>query len=1252
MFFCGAGVSMAHAMLPSFAKLANKVITDLGATEDSKAKRILSKFLELNKDPNTRGVISADHIFSALIRSFDRVDINCSVAKCLLPKVECDLTAHKIILKLVQTQGGQTRLITTNFDLLFEASNKKLNSVTRSNLPNIEYADNDWGIVHLHGKVKKDYSGPDRDGFVLSTSEFGDAYLAQGWARNFVKDVLRKFVAVFIGYSADDPPMRYLLEGLQQNDRETHNVFAFQSADDESIAQWDEKGVTPIVYDLDNMNTHAPLWESLSAWSMRARNPTAWKNRLLSRARKGPANLLPHERGMVAHLVKSKSGSKAFMKLNPPLPSEWLCVLDSGIRLKQVQVKDRFPTKDHVINPRQVYGIDNDPPPSDRNVEYSHEVKAWDAFLFNEQDYENLNEGHLSTIRNFKSSEPGRLPPRLEYLAQWIAKVADQRIAVWWAGRQSSLHPYLIGLVKSELTRNHKKNFRKPIIEAWNAIFELSYFYGRVEYQEYALKNHIKSSGWCGYFVREFSKISAPFLKRGNTYSISIPRDNRKKLSKYSLVTVDIDYPKGVYSIDVPDEYLPQVINALRMNLESAVDLKNDFSFGFQEICSIEPDDVTDDSDISRGNGLSGYVLYFVSLFRKLVDSDIEKARREFRRWRRDDRVFTRLRVWACGLSDLIDEEEFTNEILSLSNEEFWPFKGERDLLLSLRNKWNTLSKHNRKLIERKILKRPLKPRHRAREEHVIHTAHKQLSRLHWLKIQDCNLDLNLDKVTEKLRVKAPEWQPEYAKRAAESHDGRFGYMRTDTDWSDLKDAPLTEIIKKAQSKKRRNFRKFTEYAPFAGLCDDRPVRAISALSTEMKAGKFHSKFWEKYLSRSSRKNDTNRLKLLTAGRICQIPNKDFKDILLTASIWFEDNGPELREKNLKMFETLWEKFITTIKKYRSSSVSALVRQEDREIDWTGEAINSASGNLAELHMTDPVKDNLKIGGGCPISWLKKVNQLLNLPNDANRYAMVIFSFNLRWFHLIDPKWTEKNLINIIENDNAQREDKDAIWSGFMWGARFPHEQLFLKLKPHLLKIVSTRSTNRRHDEVLSGLLLSGWGLKDNNNKQYISNEELRNVLSATDEDFRNQILCHLGRWAKDETSTWDNKVLGFLQNVWPKDKKVRTSKTSARLFQIALEQKKYFPAVSKQVAQMISKVGNEHVFFPESINSDGETDEESNAEKYPEDYLNLLYAFLHDQPERWSYGVTDVLKIIEEARPTLLNDPRLIEIKARLNDL
>lgn len=1256
VFFCGAGVSRAYAKLPDFSGLAEQVIEDLGATEDSKAKKLFLKYQQLTEDPDAQGLISADQIFSALIRSFDRTDINQSVANVLKHKKNVDLTAHKIVLDLAKLQSGHTRLITTNFDLLFEqAAKKKTNSPTRSNLPRIEYTDNDWGIVHLHGKVNGDYSDADYDGFVLSSSEFGDAYLAQGWAREFVKEVLSRFTAVFIGYAADDPPIRYLLEGLQEGNGSNNEIYAFQCADDEAEVQWAEKGVKPIVFELDEGKSYAPLWDSLAAWGQRTKNPSKWKANILSKARKGPSKLEAHERGMIAHLVNSQSGARAFSVQKPPIPAEWLCVFDPQIRLQQVRKGDYWNFQDKtVINPYQLYGIDSDPPPSDRNTEFSNENinDAWNAFSLNPFDDEDFNLKSLSPFRNHRASEASLLPSRLSYLADWIAKVSDQRIAVWWAGQQSALHPVVLNSVNSTMCYGDIE-YHEVVQWAWNSVFELSQYYGRDKYEEHGLVRLIKEQGWNDFILREYGRISACYLKGDKLYSQSIPRDNRKKLTKFSLIKPDVGYPEGFYRITVPDNYLSKAINLYRANVERAVDYEQSFSGWLRDLSSIEPDDALPDTS-SRRYGLSGYVLHLTDLFKQLFDYDRKAARREFDKWSKDDPIFVRLRIWASGLGDLLSPEEFAHEILSLNNEDFWSSRGQRDLLISLKRKWSLLSADQRKLIEKRILKGPPKYRKTPKPEHEKWSASIRLSRLVWLQNNECTLESDVSKTLKRLKETIPEWKENEADKAADSLDMRSGMVKTDTDWSVLASLSLTEIISKTKSSRRRDFGEFIEYAPFSGLCDDAPLRAISALKIELKKGEFESDLWETLLSRDARNQDTIRMKVLIAGRITQLSNEHFQSILLTASRWFENQGPALRDEIPELFEAIWDKFIQTIKEHETSSNSALVRQPDKEIDWTGEAINSPSGNLAELHMTNPLKDNLKRGKGFPKQWLAKVEQLISLPNDANRYALVIFAFNLTWFHYIDPKWTEKKLLKIIENEQVSPEDARAIWAGFMWGARFPHSELFVKLKPYLLEMaISNVSERRKHVDVLSGLLLSGWSSEEGKKKKYISNDELRKVLLNVGDGFRANVLWHLQRWSGDEdNNVWTKQLPEFLRDVWPKHKKVRTAKTSARLCEIALNQKKNFPKVSKLIVKLISKVEDEFVHIPEIRKSASDEEGSDLAEKHPKDYLNLLYAILPNQPERWPYGSVGVLKKIEESDPTLLNDPKLIEIKSRLNDL
>lgn len=1249
IFFCGAGVSIADAALPSFSGLAEAVLKKLGATEDSPAKKLLIASQELENTHDLRGVLSADQIFGKLSRSFDSHDINRVVAESLRPRKKSSLPAHKTILKLARLKGGQTRLVTTNFDLLFEeACKNSIESRTRSNLPRIEYSDNDWGIIHLHGRVKPDYSGPDSDGFVLSSAEFGDAYLAQGWARSFVQNILDRYIAVFIGYSADDPPIRYLLEGLQQTKSFKNKLYAFQAEnDDEAVAQWDDKGVESIIYELGDNNDHSPLWNTLEAWAARSKDPTAWKQKVLKRAKKGPTKLLPHERGMVAHLVKSLTGARAFAQETPAIPAEWLCVFDESIRLKQPEKNDPFFSEEKIINPYQLYSLDDDPPPSGRNETYSPvPIETWSAFRLDKKDLDSVDDKNLSSISGFQASTTSALVPRLSYITQWIGQVSHQRIAIWWAGQQRALHPTLIKNVLYKASSDKDGKLTKEAKIAWNIILELNSSSEREKHDGYEFLIRVKSLGWNTTTAREYVSLFSPFLHKGTLYR-SIPRDNREKFEARAFVKADIRYPEGMNDVLIPDEYLPKIINGLRFNIEKAVDMKLDYSY-WLDLCSIEPEDDDDDEQrYERRSDISGYVLHFVSLYKRLVQLDIKAAKQEYKSWRYDP-IFIRLRIWACGQDGITDETEFMKEILSLEGEDFWSFKGERDLLLCLKKNWSRLSENNRSLIETKIMEGPPRPKKISQQEHASRSAHGRLNRLHWLNDNGCPLILDLDAVTTALQADDPDWKPEYARKAAESNDGRSGWVKTDTDWTLLKNTPLSEILSKSENTKGRDYSLLVEYAPFSGLCDDAPLRAIGALSLELKTDNFREKFWETFLSRDKRKDDSLRLKLLIGGRISQIPNHNFKEILLTASRWYEKVGPELRQAYPDLFHRLWDKFIETIAANEESSASALVRQKGKDIDWTMEAINSPSGNLAQLHMTDPSKDRHKNGKGYPKDWLKGINQLLALPGDPHRYAMVIFSFNLSWFYSIDPKWTSSHILKVLESEDSNSLDREAIWAGFMWGAKIPQADLFMRLKPLLLSMAHDTPAERkvRHTEILAGLLLAGWGSKDSEKKRYISDEEFRNVLLNSEDSFRTQVLWNLEKWSGGKKLQWDKKIIPFLKHVWPKHKKVRTAKASARLCDIALAQETNFPAVSKLVSQLVSKISNEHFYLPEMKRSGNDL-----ASKYPEELLDLLYAILPERPERWPYGTQEALKGIEISMPQLLNDPRLIELKSRLND-
>lgn len=151
--------------------------------------------------------MSVDRIFGLLGRDFDRTIIGSQVAKALKPNDEADFSSHQILIDLATDLSGKIKIVTTNFDRLFDKCFQSPKSFIPPYLPILTRPNDFDGIVHLHGKANSSYDGADDDSFILSSSEFGRAYLSDGWATRFIQQLLKDYILVFVGYSADDPPV-------------------------------------------------------------------------------------------------------------------------------------------------------------------------------------------------------------------------------------------------------------------------------------------------------------------------------------------------------------------------------------------------------------------------------------------------------------------------------------------------------------------------------------------------------------------------------------------------------------------------------------------------------------------------------------------------------------------------------------------------------------------------------------------------------------------------------------------------------------------------------------------------------------------------------------------------------------------------------------------------------------------------------------------------------------------------------------
>lgn len=1250
IFFCGAGVSRARAQLPDFFGLASQVVARLGVAQNSPAYRLIQEAREIDQRVGIPGVISADRVFGLLERDFTSHDIEEAVASALKPPVDCDLTAHRILLDLATTPEGTVQLVTTNFDRLFDDCGRNLRVWQPPRLPDPSLPNEINGIVYLHGRSTPTYTAAEDDGFVLSSSEFGRAYLSDGWATTFIREILRKYIVVFVGYTADDPPVQYLLEALRKTSGNRENAYAFQSGNhDDAIARWRHKGVESISYSPEN--AHAALWKSLDAWAERARNPDAWFTKIVDTSKKGPTALQPHERGQVTHVISTYEGVKRFCEAEVLPPAEWLCVFDKCRRFARPVNSISLSSEDPYVDPFDLYGLDSDPLPTKPDPEenyFTREIPSnvWDAFELNHLDKTAIRDENLTAFRGHWANHFPRIVPRIDQLGVWLAKVCDQPAAIWWASHQSSLNKNIQRLISLELERSNYP-IRQNIRNSWRLLFETWSHVKDFDQEWYNLQDVIKVEGWNSAIVRQFGEVLRPHLsvRPSSRNTPTPPETETAPANEDHLLWMDVKYPETHEAITVPDKWCSAMIKVSRQNLELALALEQEIGgYGLRNISPLVKDNIEDTDDYHRTHGLSALVIQFAELFTQLAQTNKPAAKREFLSWpTEDDTIFARLRIWASGKKSIVSDNEFSQFISSLSDTVFWDSYHQRDLLLVIAKRWRKLHATSRNLIEKKLLKGPKRQPREKLQNFKKRQIWSILNRVQWLQYSKCKLSSSTCRKIKSLRTEVPDWKKDYGKKAADSFEVLSGFVSTNTKCEGLINIPLSQILLQAKKQSGRSEDFLVENDPFSGLVVHRPVRAFSALTYAAKQGSFPEWAWRSFFSSDARQHDKNRLIRLISERLLCYSNAQVTIILRPVTSWLYHISKRTDIECLPVFDQMLRKLVSILHESPDKGRSGIVRSIKKP-DWTTEAINSPAGKIAESLFNDPRIDNLKSNQGIPAEWLVHAQTLLALPYELKRYSFVIFFYNLNWFFAVDPNWTTQYLLPILQSNDS--DDRDSAWSGFLWGAKVPNQELYMHLKKDMLEFAVNPSPSvRSYKEIIVGMLLAGWGTTDNTTgERCITNDEMHRLLLMVNNEFRAQILRQTRRWSeekhKNSHTSWE-KQLPELLKIWPRQISVRSSVTSARLCELAFSGGDQFPQIAALVLPLLSKIEQEHLILAELSKPTGNI-----TDRYPEQVLTLLHTVLPDNTRLWPYGIEKILQRIVDADRTLNNDSKLITLK------
>ena len=228
-----------------------------------------------------------------------------------------------MVLQVSADADGRPRVLTTNFDTLFERAHAGWPSHATKALPKPGGAQ-DHGVLHLHGRRADEGLRLEATDLVLTSADFGDAYLRDGWASQYIEDRMRIHRIVLLGYKAEDAAFRLLLETLDV-DRERFSdlkpVYALEQAEAGSAAIWRAKGIVPIEF-----ASYDAVYATLQEWARYATRPAQYaRERVMAVLQKAPDSTSAFEREQLRFFITIDELPSSLLSVNPSLA--WLPAL-------------------------------------------------------------------------------------------------------------------------------------------------------------------------------------------------------------------------------------------------------------------------------------------------------------------------------------------------------------------------------------------------------------------------------------------------------------------------------------------------------------------------------------------------------------------------------------------------------------------------------------------------------------------------------------------------------------------------------------------------------------------------------------------------------------------------------------------------------------------------------------------------------------------------------------------------------------
>jgi hypothetical protein len=1237
VFFCGAGISY-PAGLPDFKNLTIQLFKQFNKANTA------NRTAEQNQALKDRRYDTALYLLQKeLVDGRAALRSKLSTQLTLKNITDSSLETHKALLTLAKSPQGMTRLVTTNFDRLFEHVLKNEGIALQTHTaPLIPAPKNSWdSLVYLHGLLPETtldnpLNCQALNNLVITSADFGLAYLSEGWAARFVSQLFKKHTVCFVGYSLNDPALRYLVDALAIDDEDGEvrpEIFAFAGCSEKNKFQikndYESKNVTPILY-IDK-NDHSFLHQTLSAWALLyGEGRLGLESIIRQNAQYGPQGSTKEDdfvgRVLWALMEQSGTAAKLFASLVPAPPFAWI---------------DVFAEKQYALCDLKRLGIHSN------NTDKG--IKKYSLLARPAQYHDALYMSVLS--KDGAQTFSDRV---MQHMERWLCRYLDEpKLLLWIAQSSGGISSSFKQSIQESLNRTarletsqieaEKEKFkelseisagcadaipRQEMRRLWEQVLA-----GRLK-QNFSMDWHdwqqqFKKTGLTTDLRLQLCELLSPRLNIEPRWNWNDDRDgdttdsaNSPKKATASIhkqITWDWALALDAYEltfVDASDSTeraqwqasLPILLDDIQRLLLNALHLMQDMgevSGSHWKLPSVE----SHGQNIHHG---SHSWVFLIELLRdawletKLVNPSRAKTL-ALSWWDIPFPAFKRLALFAAAQDEGLEGQPWICWLLS--EDGLWlqqsETKRERMRLFVLQAK-----KANTAQL-RELENALLKPICRSIFKHDIKDSDYEsiVEREQWLHLSKLvSGGVTLGSIAGLTLASLNEQHPKW--KLSNNQSDEFGIWMSSSinpdpeemDWFQAKKAPrdFKSLVSWLQKNPEVNHYYGDDWKDLVGSVNeaDRDLAMKALVTIVEENGVWISERWETaFFAWSDKKLVKNSwVRMRTVFE--QMPENIFTSLASPIANWVKNIANESDEFESDLI-ALCQRLLAC-----TNTVGAIASDNN---DAVMVAINHPVGKATEALIKIWFKRNPFNNQGLPDDIKPLLSSLCDATASQYLQAKVILAINLNALYLTDSMWTKQHLLPLF-SWNRNEVQATQVWQGFLANSRV-HLELMHIMKADFLAIVRHFEEIGEKSERYIGVLI----FCALSHKKLFTKKELQAAITVLPSEAAHSIIFSL--WLQISQARkgkraiyWHEYIEPFWENCWPKTiNDWKSERLTERLCQLLMDTEEAFPQALNTVKNWLQPINHTYSAIHQLNMSDV-------CKNYPKASLELLGAIVSEQ--------------------------------------